>query len=252
MPFYRPTPHACKTGIQMLFGSSVNSILLEESMVHPRILGNPPPDGPGPRRRFTIPPGVPVPDHISEYEVENPEQLDRRLKGYQLVCSVSEPPPAAPNRSPVPLIPLHGNPIDGWQLWLAILWWPGSAVTGELRYQDVYGWGSAIFYRQATSHEITRIAHGLEVLQQRVRPPGRPKGQRSMSVGSKYDDLDSFLADARRERDLHRQRGKPFDEQSLAGELGLDRRTFQRALARCGLKWKAFTREPTLPCDKIF
>jgi hypothetical protein len=210
---------------------------------------------PWPRLWLTIPPEIATPDALIMYEVPHPELLDRRLKGYRLTFLISEPPADAPNRSPVVLIPLHGYPVDGWQLWRAWLQWHDAPVIGELRFEPVYGWCSTTYVPQesrrvATPREHERTAYGLRVLQRLVPPRGRRKGQRGKGVGTKYDDLDSFIKGARRQRDHHRQLGQPFTEESLAHELGLVRRTFQRGLTRCGLTWDAFCDEPTPPCDK--
>jgi hypothetical protein len=212
-------------------------------MAHPQLPDDLMPDGIGPRRRFSIPPGVPTPDAIIAYEVTAPEQLDRRLKGYYLVCAVSEPPPNAPNRSPVPLIPLHGHPVDGWQLWSAILRWPGSPVAGELRYELVYGWCSAIYYTHAPSREITRITHGLEVLQHRIPAPGRQKGARLPGIGP-YTSLDGFLEAARHQRDRLRRNRDPVEKEILASLLNMSVRTLERALHKCRFTWEAFRDEP--------
>jgi hypothetical protein len=217
-------------------------------MSDPMIPDNPNTSSPWPRLWLNIPPGVPTPEPLIIYEVPHPEQFDRRLKGYRLEFLISEPPPDAPNRSPVVLIPLNGHPVDGWQLWRVWLHWPAAPVIGELRFEPVYGWVSATYIpqestRSATSRDWQRITRGLEILQRRVPPLGRRKGTRRTGVGP-YTDLESFLVAARRERDRLRRRRDPVEKDILARRLGMSVRNFERGLHGCQLLWEAFRDGP--------
>jgi hypothetical protein len=198
-------------------------------------------------------PEVPAGSAVMIFAAPHPEELDRRLEGYQLLFLLAGPPPDAGHVFPTPpIIPMHGRPDHGWLLWHVWLRWPASPVIGELKHDPIYGWTTSHTSRPGDRQEdIDRIVRALAILQRRVPPLGRPKAQRSTGVASKYETLEEFLAAARRKRDLHRRLGKPFDQPSLAEELGLTRRTFQRGLERCGLTWDAFLREPILPSDKI-
>jgi hypothetical protein len=229
----------------MLLAGVRSSIFVEESMAHPQTPDHPMPGDVVSLIRLTIPPDIRVPESWHLYQVLSPERLDHRLKGYGIAVLLSEPDADDPSQSSVPRIPLHGQPVDGWQLWRAWLKRPGGAVTAELRYEPVYGWGAAIYHWQAPLPEVTRIAHALDVLQRLAPAPGRPKGTRDERFGP-FPDAKSFLNAALRARDAHRQQESEFTQESLARELGMTEDSFKRNLRKCQpkLKWGSFLSLP--------
>jgi hypothetical protein len=202
----------------------------------------------GPRRHAY--PEIPTPSAVVVATAPHPEELDPRLEGYQLMFLLSGPPPGD-DHAPLTemIIPMHGHFDHGWLLWHVWLWWPGSSVVGELRRDPHYGWIAGPIIRPSSRQDdVKRIVRALAILQRRVPPMGRPRVIPPQPRLGKYDDLDSFLADARRQRDLYRRRAQPFTQQRLAQDLGMSRRNFQRGLTRCRLTWIAFCQEP--PCAK--
>lgn len=196
---------------------------------------------------------IPAPASVLILIEHHPEDFDRRLKGYQIAFLFGGPLYADPNPRPRPrpVIPMLGQMDHGWVLSTVGILSPECSVIGELRFESAYGWVALPIIRPGdTPAAIARVARALQILQRWVPPQGRPRGKQGTGVGTQHDDLDSFLADARRQRDQHRQLGQPFTQESLAGELGLVRSTFTRGLERCGLTWKAFVAEPTSQCAK--